>query len=105
MHPCTPGVQVMAAGQAAAQKPGNTHLSAKLEVESPGPRGQGEAWAVYEPQKIGNSPIYIAPSQYEVEDARPYKFSGYTDRQSFSVPSASLVQAGSAEVPANSVDR
>jgi hypothetical protein len=95
----------MAAGQGGAQKPRNTQLSAQLEVESPGTRGQGEAWAVYEPQKTGNSPIYIAPSQYEVEDKRPYKFSGYTDRQSFSVPSSSLVQAGSAEAPANSVDR
>lgn len=63
-----------------------------VDLESPGgAQGQSEPWAVYEPQKVGNSPIYIAPSQYEVEDTRPYQFSGYTTRDSFNVPVASLV--------------
>jgi len=63
-----------------------------VDLESPGgAQGQVEPWAVYEPQKVGNSPIYIAPSQYEVEDSGPYQFSGYTTRDSFNVPVASLV--------------
>jgi len=75
-------------------KPKNTQLSAQLmvDLESPGgAEGQVAPWAVYEPQKVGNSPIYIAPGQYEVEDSRPYQFSGYTTRDSFNVPVASLV--------------
>jgi len=63
-----------------------------VDLESPGgAQGQAKPWAVYEPQKVGNSPIYIAPSQYEVEDSRPYQFSGYTTRDSFNLPVASLV--------------
>ena len=58
-------------------------LQLMVDLDSPGgAQGQVEPWAVYEPQvwifilskksrkylfqKVGNSPIYIAPSQYEV---------------------------------------
>jgi len=86
-------------------KPKNTKLSAQLmvDLESPGgAQGQVEPWAVYESQKVGNSPIYIAPGQYEVEDSRPYQFSGYTTRDSFNVPVASLVAGPSTTSSYNS---
>jgi len=97
--------QVTRPGQVKQQvKPKNTQLSAQLLVDLETPSssqggGQG-AWAVYEPQKLGNSPIYIAPSQYSVEDSRPYKFAGYTSRKSFNQPTTSLVRAGE-EMPSS----
>ena len=84
-------------------KPRNTQLSAQLSVGlSAEAEAEGESWAVYEPQKVGNSPIYIAPSQYSLEDARPYRFSGYKTRQSFSEPVSSLVRGGSQETTSSS---
>merc|ERR1712025_1197802 len=47
----------------------NTQLSYQLNVGfNNGNSNNGEAFAVYNTQQLGNSPIYIAPNKYQVKD-------------------------------------
>jgi len=46
----------------------NTQLSYQLSVGLNNDHSQGEPFAVYNTQQLGNSPIYIAPSKYQDQD-------------------------------------
>lgn len=46
----------------------NTQLSYQLSVGLNNDHSQGEPFAVYNTQQLGNSPIYIAPSKYQHQD-------------------------------------
>ena len=46
----------------------NTQLSYQLSVGLNSDHSQGEPFAVYNTQQLGNSPIYIAPSKYQHQD-------------------------------------
>jgi len=49
----------------------NTQLSYKLNVGLETNSGSKEPWAVYDTKNIGNSPIYIAPNKYQVNNQNP----------------------------------
>eukprot|EP00090_Calanus_glacialis_P005735 TRINITY_DN14441_c0_g1_i1.p1 TRINITY_DN14441_c0_g1~~TRINITY_DN14441_c0_g1_i1.p1 ORF type:complete len:825 (-),score=167.83 TRINITY_DN14441_c0_g1_i1:160-2634(-) len=49
----------------------NTQISYKLNVDLENNPESQEPWAVYDTKVLGNSPIYIAPNKYQVNNQNP----------------------------------